>query len=320
MEEEIALHVHLLSHNLPVTASKLEEIKQATAEDQSMRKLSVAIKSGWPATKLQTPVSIRAYWDVRDELSELNGVILKGERIVIPPYMRKEMLEKIHQGHMGIEKSKKHARDVLYWPGINSQIADKVSRCTTCLEHRNQNTKEPMIPSRIPSKPWALVATDLFTWDKCEYLIIVDYYLRFFEVAKLPDTKSTTVITHIKSAFARHGIPSEVISDNGPQYSSKDFKSFAGLWEFKHTTTSPLNRQANGLVEKAVQTVKNLLTKAKQDNRDPYLGLLEYRNAPIDDVASPTQLLMSRRLRSIIPTSNTLLKPKALDPQRFRRN
>ena len=114
-----------------------------------MRKLSEAIKSGWPARESQTPASIHAYWDVRDELPELNGVILKGERIVIPPSMRKEMLKKIHQGDMGIEKSKRRARDVLYWSGMNSQIANKVSRCTICLEHCNQNTKEPMIPSRI---------------------------------------------------------------------------------------------------------------------------------------------------------------------------
>ena len=76
-----------------------------------------------------------------------------------------------------------------------------------------------MIPSQLPSKPWQKVATDLFTWDKSEYLIIVDNHSRFFEVAKLPDTKSNTVTTHIESAFARHGIPCEVISDNGLQYS-----------------------------------------------------------------------------------------------------
>ena len=74
--------------------------------------------------------------------------------------------------------------------------------------------------------------------------------------------------------------------------------------------------QANGFVEKEVQTVKNLLTKAKQDRRDPYLGLLEYRNTPIDDVGSPAQLLMSRRLRSIIPTTNAQLQPKVLDPHK----
>ena len=278
-----------------------------------MRTLSETIKYGWPETKGEIPVSIHAYWDVRDELSELNDVVLRGERIAIPPSMRKEMLEKIHQGHMGIEKSKRRARDTLYWPGMNSQITDTVSRCTICLEHRRQNAKEPMIPFRVTTKPWELVATDLFTWDKSEYVIIVDYHSRFFEVAKLPDTKRITVITHLKSAFARHGIPSEVISDNGPQYSSKEFESFAKSWEFKHTTTSPLNPKANGLVEKAVQTMKSLLTKAKQDSRDPYLALLEYRNTPIDDVGSPAQLLMSRRLRSIIPTSDALLKPKVLD-------
>ena len=118
------------------------------------------------------------------------------------------MLEKIHQGHMGIEKSKRRARDTLYWPGMNSQITDKVSRCTICLKHRKKNTREPMIASRVPSKPWEFVATDLFTWDTWES--------RFFYVAKLPDTEGLTVIIHIKSAFARHGIPSEAISDIWP--------------------------------------------------------------------------------------------------------
>ena len=263
MEEEIALHVHLLTSNLPVSKPKLEEIKEATANDPSLKELKDAIKSGWPETKSCTPASIQVYWNVRDELSEVEGVILKNDRILVPSSMRKEMLQRIHQGHMGIEKSKRRARDVLYWPGMNSQISDMISRCTTCLEHQRQNTKEPMIPSRLPRKPWEMVATDLFTWDKSEYLIVVDYHSRYFEIAKLPDTKSTTVITYTKSIFARHGIPSEVISDNGPQYSSKDFSLFAKQWEFKHTTVSPLYPQANGLVEKEVQTVKNLLTKAK---------------------------------------------------------
>ena len=175
-----------------------------------------------------------------------------------------------------------------------------------------------MIPSQLPSKPWEKVATALFTWDKSEYLITVDYHPWFFEVAKLPDTKSNTVSAHSKSAFAYHGIPCEVISDNGTQYSSKEFESFTKHWEFKHTTTSPLFPQGNGLVEKSVQTVKYLLTKAKQDNRDPYLGLLEYRNTPIDEVGSPAQVHMSRRLRSIITTTEAQLQPRVLDPNRVK--
>ena len=131
------------------------------ANDPSLKELKDMIKSGWPETKSHTPASIQVYWNVRDELSEIEGVILKNDRILVPSFMRKELLQRTHQGHMGIEKSKWWATDVLYWPGMNSQISDMISRCTICLEHQQQNTKEPMIPSRIPSKTWEIVATDL---------------------------------------------------------------------------------------------------------------------------------------------------------------
>ena len=63
-----------------------------------------------------------------------------------------------------------------------------------------------------------------------------------------------------------------------------------------------------------MQTVKRLLTKTKADGKDPYLSLLEYRNTPIADVGSPSQLLMSRRLQSILPNTSTQLKPQVVDP------
>ena len=68
---------------------------------------------------------------------------------------------------------------------------------------------------------------------------------------------------------------------------------FAKQWEYKHTTLSVVYPQANSLVEREVQTMRTLLTKAKQNRRDPYLGLLQYRNTPTDDVCSSAQLLMS---------------------------
>ena len=102
---------------------------------------------------------------------------------------------------------------MVYWPGMGSEIQEKIAGCSICQQYG----MEPMIPSQLPNRPWEKEAKDLFTWDKSEYLIVVDYHSRFFEVAKLPDTRSHTVITHIKSAFARHRISSEVISDNGPR-------------------------------------------------------------------------------------------------------
>jgi len=71
MEEEIALHVHLLTSSLPVSKPNLEEIKEATANDPSLKELKKMIKFGWPETKSHTPASIQVYWNVRDELSEI---------------------------------------------------------------------------------------------------------------------------------------------------------------------------------------------------------------------------------------------------------
>lgn len=127
----------------------------------------------------------------------------------------------------------------------------------------------------------------------------VDHYSRYFELDKLSSTTSTAVITKLKVAFARHGVPEDVISDNGPQYSSGEFGTFARAWEFTHTTTSPYHPQSNGLAEKSVQNAKMLLEKAKADKRNTYLSLLEYRNSPVDGFKSPAQLLMSCRCKNV---------------------
>ena len=86
------------------------------------------------------------------------------------------------------------------------------------------------MPQKVPDRPWSMVAVDLFTLDHTEYIIIVDDYSNFFELR---------VITSLKSQFARHGIPNVVRSDNGSQFSSSDFKTFAREWDFDHITSSP---------------------------------------------------------------------------------
>lgn len=112
----------------------------------------------------------------------------------------------------------------------------------------------------------------------------------------------------MKSVFARHGIPDKVVSDNGPQFASTEFKAFAESWEFEHVTSSPGHAQSNGQAERMVQTIKNLLKKSQCSNDDPYIALLEFCNAPIEGVGlSPAQLLIGWRLKSKLPTSTSLL-------------
>ncbi|MGH0170178.1 UNVERIFIED_CONTAM: hypothetical protein FKN15_058554 [Acipenser sinensis] len=309
LEEELTAQIHMVLTNIPVSEQKLEEIKSETEKDNTLISLRTIIQNGWPNNKGEAPMAVQDYWNNRDELSETDGLLMKNDKLIIPASMRQEMLKRIHLGHLGIEKCKLRAREVMFWTGMSGDIEDTVSRCDICLQHRNSQQKETLVPHEIPERPWQILGTDLFSWHGSDYLLIVDYYSRYFETAQLPDTKSQTIIAHTKSILGRHGIPEEIKSDNGPQFTSAEYKKFTKEWEFKHITVSPRNPQANGLAEKTVQTVKRLLDKARMDGSDPYLSILEYRNTPIGECGSPAQMLMNRRLRSKLPCSKKLLIP-----------
>ena len=194
---------------------------------------------------------------------------------------------------------------------MSTEIEGVVSQCAVCNENKNSNPKEPLLPHTLPGRPWEKIGTDLFHYNGAEYLLCVDYYSKYPEITKLCDTTSQSVLTAMKSTFARHGIPVSVVSDNGPQYASGEFRGFSESWEFEHVTSSPGHAQSNGQAERTVQTVKNMLKKAQSGNGDPYIALLEYRNTPLEGIGlSPAQLLMGRRLKSKLPASTTLLTPE----------
>ncbi len=142
--------------------------------------------------------------------------------------MRAEMLRQIHESHLGIESCRRRARDVLFWPGMSQSITEMVNNCDVCSTHQKRQTKEPLHPHSVPERPWQKTGVDLFTFDQQEYLLLLDYYSKFIEVEWLKsDMRSATGITLLKSQFTRRGIPETVISDNGPQFSSRKFQAFA---------------------------------------------------------------------------------------------
>ena len=219
------------------------------------------------------------------------------------------MLNKIHEGHLGISKCRARARQSIWWPGLSKQLAEKVKNCSECCKNQLQRV-EPLIPTQMPELPWQKVDTDLFQWKRNQYLLIVDYYCRYLEISKLSSrTTADDIINQTKSIFARHGIPEVVYSDNGPQFRSEAYKQFAAEYQFTHVTSSPYFPQSNGEAERAVGTIKSLLKK----EGDPYLALLAYRSTPLAVGFSPTELLMSRKLRSTTPTTRELRKPEVPD-------
>ena len=194
----------------------------------------------------------------------------------------------------------------MWWPGLSSQIDKLVHNCPHCAKYRTPQ-KEPLVPSTLPNYPWQKIGTDLFVLNRTTHLLAVDYFSRYPEVVKLTYLTSQSAITALKSLFSRFGVPQEAMSNNGQQYGSQEFADFATSYAFVHTTSSPYFPQSNGHVERAVQTVKNLL----KDAGDPYLALLAYRSTPLPWCGlSPAELLMGRQIRSNLPQLTETLTPK----------
>ena len=132
----------------------------------------------------------------------------------------------------------------IWWPGVSREIENFVQSYPVCQKTTTPN-REPLISTALPGHPWEHIASDLFELKNSTYLLTVDYYSRFVEVQKLNSTTSSSVITHLKSIFARFGIPAEMISDNGPQFNSQEMTEFSETYGLDilqqvHITPKPI--------------------------------------------------------------------------------
>ena len=256
-------------------------------------------------------MTVRPYFSFRDELTTHDGLIYKGQRLVVPLALRKEMLQIAHGGHVGTESTLRRLREALFWPGMNSEASVMVEQCEACQRHRQSEQREPLIAHDFALRPWSKVGIDLCQIDSRILLVVVDYYSNFIEIVKLNSTVASAVIRSIIEIFARFGIPDVVVTDNGPQFHGAEFAAFAKSWNFEHVTSSPRYAQSNGKVENAIKTIKRLFQKCKVDRSSEFVALLNWRNTPSKDLnVSPAQCLFGRRCRMLLPMSDTLLKPR----------
>ena len=226
------------------TGPQLKEILERQLQHETCQILAKYCQSQWPDHR-HTVSCAKPYYSIANELLVCNNLLLRGNRIVIPQSLQQEMLTKLHSGHQGITKCRERARQAIWWLGINRDIETMISKCLICSKYKRQNP-EPLKQTPFPEYPWQRVATDLFEWKKTTYILIVDYYSRYIELASLRSTNSYGVIQKMKTIFARHGILEYIMSDNGPQFSSQEFHQFSGEYGFEHMTSSPHFPQANG--------------------------------------------------------------------------
>ena len=171
------LNLEVSSLELNASPYKLECIRQESEHDPQMLMLKKLIIQGWPKDIKQCPMPLHSYWNFRDKLSLLDGVIVKGMRIVIPMKFRPELLSLLYDdSHLGIDKCIQRAKGSVYWPNISDDIKAIVNKCEKCLANCCLNQKEPYIPFDIPIVAWKSIATDLFTFQYKTYMVVVDLF------------------------------------------------------------------------------------------------------------------------------------------------
>ena len=144
-----------------------------------------------------------------------NGLITKGARLVIPSTLRSKVLEQIRKGHLGIEKMYAQSKRLSVWPGISNDIREAVEKCGTC-QASSKSSKLIGNVSDVPPHTWHTLGTDLFYWNKIDYLVIGDYFSKYLIMRRLPNSSTHAVIKELGLVFTELGRPFVLRSDNGP--------------------------------------------------------------------------------------------------------
>ena len=272
------------------------DIRNWTVKDPILSTVLQFTKTGWPEF---CPVdSLQPYWVRRHELSVHDDCILWGCRVIIPQQGQSTLLNELHETHPGVVRMKSLARNYVFWPGIDKDIEHKVKKCMDCQVNKGKTPLVPMHPWEYPAKPWSRIHIDYMgPVQNTMVLIIIDSYSKWIEAFPTRGSTSLITINKLKQAFATHGLPETVVSDNGPCFASEEFAQFMSDNGIQHLTSAPYHPASNGLAERAVQIVKNALEKADLNHLPDIL--LRYRITPQTVTGyTPAELLMKRQLRS----------------------
>ena len=151
------LSVYQIRSQLNLGCDSLQQLREATQADDTLAILKYIMHQGWPSTIKEVPSEIQPFWTFCEELTIEDGFILKGTRIVIPSKKQDDKLKLIHEGHLGIIKCKLHAKQPVYWPGMNEQLEKLILNCPLCLKYSQFKCKQPphmSLGQEIPIHPW----------------------------------------------------------------------------------------------------------------------------------------------------------------------
>ena len=292
--------------SLPVS---FEMITQETQKCPILKQIMQFVSTNWPEKKnIVLDSKISEFYSRKEALSIVSESLFFLDRIVVPEKYQKLILKQMHKGHPGMERMKSIARSYVYWPKIDKHIENFVKDCNNCALAAKSPTKTTLQSWPIPSKPWERLHIDYAGPVKGNYfLVVVDAHSKWPEIFPTKSITTTTTINKLSESFATHGLPDVIVSDNGTQFTSENFKNFCLSRGIVHIRTSPFHPQSNGQAERMVDTFKRALKKMEGEEEDIFYNinsfLFSYRSTPNRSAPqgkSPAEILIGRKFKTLL--------------------
>ena len=292
------------------------DIRSAGTKDATYTHIMKEVSAGnQPSSKV--PLGYKRVWD---ELSIIDGILHRGNKIVLPNGkpgvssigIRDMALDIAHEGHIGMSETKQFLRTKLWFPGMDERVNNLVSTCLPCLASTEVKHRDPLVPTIPPSEPWSKLDADHWgpTPDGKHILVVIDELTRFPEVAVVSSTSADANIEAFDDIFCRHGYPDDLKTDGGPPFNGgdshllKEYFKWAGIHH--HPTISADDPEANGLAESVMKHLKKIWHTALVEKKNPHAEinkhLLKMRTTPHPTTKkSPAELLYHRHIRTRLP-------------------
>ncbi|KRY55859.1 Uncharacterized protein T03_10050 [Trichinella britovi] len=294
---------------------KANDIARMSLKDPLISRVLNWAWKGWPAKlsdKKFKPFFIRQL-----EISVHKGCLLWGNRVVIPSQARSRLLTVLHDGHPGIVRMKALARRYFWWPKMDEDIEKTVNTRDVCQSSRAAMPKAPVHSWETPNNPWSRSHIDFAgPFQGKTFLIVVDTFSKWLEVIPISEMSTRTVIEELHQLFATHGLPNTIVSDNAAQFLSVEFQQFLKRGAIRHARIAPFHPASNGQAERMVRTTKEALRKMVHGSWKQRLAnfLFLQRVSPCATTGkSPAELLMKRRLRTVLDRIHPDIEVEAIE-------
>ncbi len=293
-------------------------IKSITRTDPVLSKVLLFSRTGWPT---EVADNLKPYHLRRSELTVEGGCLLWGTRVIIPQRLRESMLQELHRDHLGIVRMKSVARSYVWWSGLDRDLEQLARSCRPCQVVKQTPPTVPLHPWVWPAHPWQRIHIDYAgPFLGKHYLLVVDAHSKWPEIFEMKSTTAEKTISILRRLFAQFGLPHQVVSDNGPQFTSDEFKLFMQSNGIKHIRSTPYHPATNGAVERLVRTFKESMKAGHYDRLSVQHRLqnflLTYRSTPHSTTGeTPSLLFLGRHLRTRLDLIRPSVEEKVMDRQ-----